>query len=232
MRKNVYWIAIGVLIGVVLFLLDGRKYFLRFSDERVLLGVNVVLFLLLGVSILLLIKRLIALVTGEIAYRRGLLDEHFFWNNVSAVVLCMFVVSGSATSLFVPETVQLRYAAGVSETREIDGRFTPTLVGCEVAEVVGRRVGNLEPGRVYPAQACQNLDDDLVDYVYDGEFVTFDASKGSLVKVLPTLVSLISVIPVWLIIRAVRDVLKSLSRTRDAVLARGVVPDGADVGSA
>jgi len=211
---------VGLAIGLLMFLTDGRHYFSEFSGERVLLGLNLTFSVLMGVGVVLFFRSFILLISNEISYRRGRADEHAFWNNVSGVVLTLIAIGGLGTSLN-RDQLTARTESSQTPVQQISGRSYSDLVACQPLKDVkvpsGRpfRQATLQGGSLYDVELCESLSDSDYNLFYDNYYLIFNQDEGLSDKLLPVGTALATAIPFWLIIRAVRDILRALAKLKE-----------------
>lgn len=219
-------ILVGLAIGLLMFLTDGRHYFSNFYGERLLLGLNLTFSLLFGVGMVLFIRSFILLISNEISYRRGNADEHPFWNNVSGVVLTLIAIGGLGASLNQEQLTQ-RTESSQTPVQQISGRSYSDRVACQPIKDVkvpsGRpfRQASLQGGNLYDVELCESLSDFDYNVFYDNYYFIFDHNDGLSDKLLPVGTALATAIPFWLIIRAVRDILRALAKLKPTSEAQG-----------
>lgn len=206
-------VLLGLVIGFLGFLVDGRKYFLEFSGERILLAWNLILSLLMGVGVVLFIRSFILLVANEFAYRRGRAEEHLFWNNVGGVVLTLVAMGGIGLSLD-SEQLTVKTKSSQVPVERTQGRAYSEIAACRTVDDIKVGRARLETGRLYDPDLCRDLEIDQYNYVYDNNYLIFDEDNGVSEKLLPLGAALGSAIPLWLLIRAVRDILRGLAKLK------------------
>jgi hypothetical protein len=212
-------ILVGLAIGLLMFFTDGRHYFTKFYGERLLLGLNLTFSLLYGVGIVLFIRSFILLISNEVSYRRGTADEHRFWNNVGGVVLTLIAIGGLSVSLS-QDLQTVRSESSQTPVQQISGRSYSDLVACQPLQDVKIRVGppfreaTLQGGGVYDVELCEGLSESDYNVFYDNYYFIFDRDDGLSDKLLPVGTALATAIPFWLIIRAVRDILRALAKLK------------------
>lgn len=209
-------LVVVLLLGPAIFFINGREYFFQFREERIAFGFNLGLSFVLGTGLTFLLLSLIRLVRQEFAYRRQRIDEHHFWNNVGSVLFCLMISGGSFVGL-VQESEKLRTEVSQSSSPKTSERITSIEIGCEPTKTIFERGRSLKEGVIYASRFCEGLAESKFERRYDDIYVVFDPREAVTNKVLPLVSASVGAIPLLLLIRAVRDLLRATAKVANSI---------------